>query len=219
MGSKRGVPVRKSISTNNLILKGIPAEYINCSLDNFVENDSTKELIERYIDNIHSMYEDRVCLAFYGANGTGKTYLASIIVKEAYRHRYKSHLTTLAHYMDLMFTPNKTEDIKEELKYINEAEFLVIDEVGKENFTKTQSNVTLLEDLLRQAITKGQVVILISNLPLEDVGGVEGLYTLYGKSVESIIEGDFVKLEFNLKDYRPKVLKNKKGIQILTGCH
>lgn len=217
MGSKREVPARRSISRSNLILKGVPAEYLDCSLDKFVDNDDTKELIGKYIDNIHDMFEDRVCLAFYGANGTGKTYLASVIVKEAYRNRYKSHLTTLAHYMDLVFSPNKTEQMQDELKYISEAEFLVIDEVGKENFTRTQSNVTLLEDLLRQAITKGQVVILISNLPLEDVGGVEGLYTLYGKSVESIIEGDFVKLEFNLKDYRPKVLKQKRGIQILTG--
>lgn len=217
MGSKRNVPMRDTLSRRNLVLKGIPAEYIDATVDDFVENDDTKDLIARYIDNMHDMYEDRVCLAFYGANGTGKTYLSSIIIKEAYRRRYNSHMTTLAHYMDLCFNPKKTPEIHEELKCISDAEFLVLDEVGKENFTKTQSNVNLLEELLRQSVVKGQVVIICSNLPLEDVGGVEGLYSLYGNSVKSLIEGDFVKLEFNLKDYRPKVLRKKRGIQILQG--
>lgn len=209
--------MREVISKKNLILKGIPAEYADATLEDFVDNEETKELIFKYIEHMHDMYEDRVCLAFYGANGTGKTYLSTVLVKEAYRRRYNSHMTTLAHFMDLSFNPNKTPEMREELKFISEAEFLVIDEVGKENFTKTQSNITLLEELLRQSVAKGQVVIICSNLPLEDVGGVEGIYTLYGKSVKSLVEGDFVKLEFNLKDYRPKILRKKRAIQILRG--
>src|SRR3712207_941602 len=103
MGSKRNVPMREKLSKENLILKGIPAEYIDCNLDNYDSDEDTKSLIQRYIVDLHTMYEDRVCLAFYGANGTGKTYLSSIIVKEAYRRRYSSQMTTLAHYMDLTF--------------------------------------------------------------------------------------------------------------------
>lgn len=215
MGSKENVPMRTRISRQNLILKGIPAEYIDCDLDHYVSDVETKDLVEKYINNMHSMYDDRVCLALYGANGTGKTYLSSIIVKEAYKRRYSSQMTTLAHYMDLCFSPDKTTEQWEELKSIKEAEFLVIDEIGKENFTKTQSNINLLEELLRQAVAKGQVVILCTNLPLEDVGGVKGLYSLYGKSVKSLIEGEFVKIKFDSKDYRPNVLRKKKGIQLL----
>ena len=124
-------------------------------------------------------------------------------------------MTTLAHYMDLCFRKDKTTEVKEELKYISEAEFLVIDEVGKENFTSSQSNINLLEELLRQAVVKGQVVILCSNLPLEDVGGVEGIYSLYGKSLRSLIEGDFIKVKFSLSDYRPNVLKQKRALHLL----
>lgn len=215
MGSKRYVPMRKSISTENLILKGVPAEYIECNIESYTDNNSTKKLVKNYIENIHTMYEDRVCLLFYGSNGTGKTLLSSIIVKEAYRRRYSSHITTLAHYMDLCFSKEKSEEQQEEIHHIREAEFLVIDEVGKENFTKTLSNISLLEELLRGAVARGQVVIVCTNLPLEDVGNVQGLYSLYGKSIASLLGGEFLKVKFNADDYRPNILKQKKGVVAL----
>ena len=96
---------------------------------------------------------------------------------------------------------------------INESHFLVIDEVGKETFTKTGSNINLLEETLRNAI-KGQVIILCTNLPLEGEGG---LYEQYGASIQSLIDGSFVKVEFNNADYRPVVLHQKKALKLLLG--
>jgi DNA replication protein DnaC len=211
MSSKRDVPMRTSISKSNLILKGIPGEYLDYTLDDYEGDPDTKDLIERYINNLHTMYEDRVCLSFFGANGAGKTMLASIIVKEAYRRRYNSHMTTLQHLMELTFNRDKTVEMKDELKYINESEFLVIDELGKENFVQSQSNIALLEGIMRNSVTKGQVLILCTNLPLEE------LYEMYGKSIQSLIEGDFMKVEFTEQDYRKKVTKNKRGVRILLG--
>lgn len=217
MGSKRGVPMRSLLSKRNLLLKGIPAEYIDCDIESYVNDEEKKELYQKYIDNMDTMYEDRVCLANYGANGTGKTYLSCILIKEAYRRRYKSHITTLAHLIDLMFTPDKTEEIRAELKCIRDAEFLVIDEVGKENFNKSLSNIALLEETLRRAVVNGQVVILCTNLSLQDIGDVKGLYSQYGKSIKSLVEGDFVKIKFDAKDFRTVVKNKKKGIKLLKG--
>lgn len=217
MGTKRQVPVREHLSRNNLLLKGIPAEYVDSTLDDYKSDNEIKKIVTRFVEEIHTMYEDRVCLCFYGSNGTGKTFLASIIVKEAYRHRYTSHITTMAHYMDLCYTPAKTKEIEEELYYIRNAEFLVIDEVGKEQFTASGGNVTLFEELLRNAVANGNIIIICSNLPLEDAGGKQGLYSLYGKSVRSLVEGDFVKVKFNQSDYRHNIMNKKKGFSILKG--
>lgn len=217
MSSRRGTPQRESLSPTNLLLRGIPAEYLDCDIDDYVQSEEKRELIERYIENLHTMYEDRICLVMYGANGTGKSYLASIIVKEAYRHRYDSMMITLASYMDLCFKPDKSQEDYDALLRIKKADFLVIDEVGKENFTKTGSNINLLEELMRQALTSGQVLIICTNLPLEDMDKAKGLYSQYGRSIKSLIEGGFVKVEFEEKDYRKTVLKQKNGLKILLG--
>jgi DNA replication protein DnaC len=160
------------------------------------------------------MYEDRVNMCLYGANGAGKSFLSSLIVKEAYRLRYSSYMTTLASMIDLNFKGNKSQDDYERIKFIKSADFLVIDEIGKETFTKTSSNIALLEETLRNAVKTGQVVILCTNLPLEEEGG---LYEQYGASIQSLIEGSYVKIEFDGKDYRPTVFKKKKALAILQG--
>ena len=158
------------------------------------------------------MYEDRVNLCLYGANGTGKTFLSSLIVKEGYRLRYKTALITMQGLIDLYFKPNKTEEDWDKIKMIKEADFLVIDELGKENFTKSGSNINLLEETLRNAVTKGQVIIICTNLPLEGEGG---LYHQYGASIKSLIDGSFVKLEFDNSDYRPIHLNKKESNKVI----
>src|SRR3712207_2299348 len=175
-------------------------------------NKDKREFILKYINNLHDMYEGKVCLCFYGANGTGKTLLASILVREAYRHRYSSSIVTLSRLIDLTFSANKSQEDIELLDYIRNSEFLVIDEVGKENFNKTGSNINLLESILRQATTQGQIVILCTNLPLKGEGG---LYEQYGASIKSLIAGNYVKLEFTGNDYRPFVTKQKKAMELL----
>lgn len=201
MSSKRNIPPRKSLSVANLRYRGIPASYLNYTLKDYTASKSKSKFYGAYLDNLHSMYEDRVCLLQYGANGTGKTMLASLIVKEGYRLRYDTYMTTLSAYMSLLFKQRDAEE-QELLNYIQRCEFLVIDEVGKENFTSTGSNINILEDLLRNATQRGQVIVLNTNLNLEE------LYSQYGSSIQSLLNGEFTTLKFTEKDHRPKVKGN-----------
>lgn len=211
MGSKRNAPPRERLTVENLILRGVPYEYIEGTLEDYVQDGDIKVFFERYLNHLHDMYEDRINLCLYGANGTGKTFLASLIVKEAYRLRYTSYMTTLANLIDVTFKPNKTEEDWQIIKTVKEADFLVLDEVGKETFNKNLSNVNLLEETLRNAVKTGQVVILCTNSHLDD------LYKKYGASIKSLIEGSYAKLEFEDEDYRGAVLKKKRALSILAG--
>ena len=201
MSSKRNVPPRNNLSVANLRYRGIPSSYINYTLKDYTASSSKSKFYKTYLKHLHSMYEDRVCLLQYGANGTGKTMLASLIVKEGYRLRYNTYMTTLSAYMSLLF---KQRDEEEQvlLDYIQRCEFLVIDEVGKENFTSTGSNINILEDLLRNATQRGQVIVLNTNL------NVDELYSQYGSSIKSLLKGEFTALKFTEEDYRPEVKGN-----------
>lgn len=214
MPSIRDVPPRTTLSVQNLLLRGVPNEYIEGTLDSYVQDDEVKDFFNKYLTHLHDMYDDRVNLCLYGSNGSGKTFLSSLVVKEAYRLRYNSAITTMANLIDLTFKYDKTPEDFEKIKTYRSANFLVIDEVGKENFTKTGSNINLLEEILRSAVVEGQVVILCTNLPLE---GERGLYKQYGASIKSLINGSFVKLEFDNDDYRPTHQKKKRALRILAG--
>lgn len=206
----RGLPVRHKLVKGNLIYRGVPSEYTEAILEHY-DNEPKRTFFKRYLTHMDDMYEDKMHLILYGNNGTGKTYLSSILVKEAYRQRYDSCMITLAQLMDITFNSSKNEEYQSKLEYIRRCHFLVIDEVGKEQFTSTGSNKSLLEDTLRRADTIGQVVIICTNMPMEQ------LYSTYGQSIQSLIHGNYTKLEFNFKDGRMGARAKKKSLGILKG--
>ena len=207
-------PVRTTLSVKNLMYRGVPREYIHADLDEYPIEENIRELFARYMDYLDEMFEDKINLILYGSNGSGKTYLSSLVVKEAYRRRYTSFMVTLKSFIDMHFKRDKDELIAEKLDEIVNSEFLVIDEVGKETFDKSQFNITVFEELLRERDTQGKPTIICTNLPLEERGG---LYEQYGKSIQSLIDGNFIKVKFESEDNRHDVTRKKRGIQLLLG--
>lgn len=201
MISRENVPPRKHLSEANLRYRGIPASYISYTLQDYKASREKKNFYKAYLDNLNLMYKDRVCILQCGANGTGKTMLASLVVKEGYRLRYNTCMITLSAYINLLFK-QRTPEEQDYLNYIQSCEFLVIDELGKENFTASGSNINVLEDLLRNATQKGQVIILNTNLNKKE------LFEQYGASIKSLVDGDYTTLKFKEEDYRPIVKKN-----------
>lgn len=209
MKSNRDLPVRTRVSANGLIHAGIPRDYVNFSINDFI-GDVSKKVAVRYMNNIHDMYEDKQDLLLNGDNGTGKTMLASILLKHAYFHRYRIAMLTMSTLLELTFNQRNPE-YQERLKEIRDAQFLVIDELGKETFTATGSNKNLFENFLRTAHVSGQVLIVCTNMDVASIG------EQYGKSVASIIDGTFGKLTFSDSDKRKSVQRGKKSMRLLAG--
>jgi DNA replication protein DnaC len=204
-------PVRRTISSKNLSYRGVPKEFHNAYIDEYPIADEFKDLFVRYMDNLPIMFEDKVNLILYGANGAGKSYLSSLVIKDAYIKRYSAYRVTLQNYIDLHFKRHN-EDVAIKLDKIATAEFLVIDEVGKETFAKNQFNIIVLEELMRHRDTLGYPTIICTNLPLDSDGG---LYSQYGNSIKDLIEGNFVKVEFVGESNRHDVSKKKRGVNLL----
>jgi DNA replication protein DnaC len=206
-------PRRTRISAANLAYRGVPREYHNAHIDEYPIDTDFKDLFSRYMENLEVMFEDKVNLILYGSNGSGKTYLSSLVIKDAYIKRFSSFRVTLQGYIDLQFKKDE-EEIREKVDKIENAEFLVLDEVGKETFAKNQFNIIKLEELLRQRDTIGRPTIICTNLPLEGDGG---LYKQYGNSIKDLIEGNFLKVEFVGESNRHSVSKKKHGVNLLMG--
>lgn len=178
-------PIRTTLSNKNLINMGVPKALLDLSLEDLDLSEKILDYVQGYIDNIDNSFKYNKGLFLYGSNGTGKTSIASIIIKEAYKHRYTAKRMTWVDYMTLYTRAwgcnnfelkMHTEDV---IKDIKDREFLVLEEIGKEQDNKLA--MTLLEDLLRHREDKGFPTIICTNLAPKSV--VER----YGASIESLI--------------------------------
>lgn len=193
-------PIRTTLSNKNLINMGVPKALLDLSLEDLDLNEKILDYVQGYMDNIDNSFKYNKGLFLYGSNGTGKTSIASIIIKEAYKHRYTAKRMTWVDYMTLYTRAwgcnnfelkMHTEDV---IKDIKDREFLVLEEIGKEQDNKLA--MTLLEDLLRHREDKGFPTIICTNLAPKSV--VER----YGASIESLIKGNMTPIKLVGKDNR-----------------
>lgn len=208
--TRREVAPRETLSSKSLAVIGIPRLLFDAELEDYNEDEEVKTVISRYIKYIHDMYEDCVNLTFYGKNGNGKTFLTSIIVKEAYRHYYSSFRTTVARYISVLWKSDKDEKDYQLIDRIKNTEFLVLDELGKEPNTSKGNELIALDELMKYREEQGFPTIICTNLNLEDVK------KNYGATFNSMIQQS-VKLEMRGDDKRRDTFKNRKGVSLLLG--
>lgn len=209
--SKR--PVRTVVSEDSLKLIGIPKSFRGNTLKDFdvkgkSELKKVKGLVQAYIEDLDSNFENNKGLFLYGSNGVGKTMLSSIILKEAYRHRYTSRRSTFVEYVDKytkVWNAKSAEEkatLEDELyTYYKAVEFLVLEEVGKEIDSKVSAPI--LEDLLRYREDNGLVTIVCTNL------NISLMTERYGESCISLLKGNTTPVMIECEDKRATVFKKR----------
>lgn len=192
-------PLRKKVSETSLVLLGIPKKFCSKTIDDFNTYDldsliKVKQYIVSYINNIEFNIKENRGICFIGSNGVGKTMLSCIILKEVYKHRYSCYRITYAKYIN-SYTENWKESIEiSEYEYYLNAEFLVLEEIGKEIESKLSKPI--LEELLRYREEKGLVTIICTNLVSSKIK------ELYGESVCSLINGNMDIIKITGRDRR-----------------
>lgn len=212
-------PKRTSLSPLNLTRRGVPKAFHECTiedLDDFGSPERAKvlEFITDYIENLPQKYEQNTGLFMYGSNGVGKSFIASLIVKEAYVYRYTSKRCTFVDYINayteswsIKNAEEKEEAIGHFYRNFKAVEFLVLEEIGKEVESKLAPS--LLEDLLRFREERGYVTIICSNITPKEVA------ERYGTSIGSLIKGNFTPITLVGKDKRAEVYKHRVDKEVM----
>lgn len=202
--SKR--PVRTVLSDMALDVIGVPVNMRTKSMDDFDTFGKrsladVKSFMVDYLSFIDRRYEESKGLFLYGSNGVGKTFIASMVLIEAYRHRYSAKRVSFAEYVQIYtraWNASSVEQREElESQWYTEykaVEFLVLEEIGKEIDSKIAAPI--LEDLLRYREDKQLPTIVCTNLDVEMVE------ERYGISVVSLIQGNMTPILIEGKDKR-----------------
>ena len=195
-------PRRTYLNPKSLSYIGIPKSMQNISISDLdIPSEKYKKVIDfvkAYLFDIPIVsLSDIKGICFMGSNGTGKTLLASLILKEAYTCRYSCKRITFTQYVsiytenwgnsDSPSSPLTAEDIKN-------VEFLVLEEIGKEIDSKVTAPI--LEDLLRYREDNGLVTIICTN------SDVKSLTARYGESIMSLIAGATTRITLTGTDFR-----------------
>jgi DNA replication protein DnaC len=182
---------------------GIPKEFWYHELLK-IDNVGLRGVVERYIAGIEKMYENGIGLMLVGPNGTGKTLASVVILKGAIRHDYTGYFTSLGEVISATLAGWANPEAKEDFEHrIQNTQFLVLDDVGKEYRAKSGISEIIFDNLIRYRSQNMLPTLFTSNKPLAEIG------TEYGKSLESLVSGRCLVAEVTGTDFRRTVLQQK----------
>lgn len=163
-------------------------------------------MFQDYAENIHDNFDEGTGFSLFGNNDNGKTTIASVLLREAYRARYTVKLITAEELSVLSRDFDNPESLDELEKIVNEYDFLVIDEIGKETEGKSKYNQIILERVLKTRIEKLQLpTITITNLDPND------FRERYGNTIYSVIQYlQPIVITYSLYFRKPRKIIRKK---------
>lgn len=157
--------------------------------------------IAEYTKNLTNARKKGISLLLAGSNGTGKTLLATSILKTAIRKGFSAQMTSLGGiiqvYTDGWADPRKRQIFDERIK---NSDFLLIDDVGKEYQAKNSDLTEIMFDnLIRYRVFRRKPFILTTNTSPTD------LKNRYGNSLMSLLQGKTINLRVVDGDYRKAI--------------
>jgi len=188
------------------IRSNIPYEYWFKDLSDFHGRREYEKEVKDYIDNIDNYYKHAVGVFLWGKNGTGKTLLAVTIIKAALEKKYNCFFVSYSEILSMFTSSWKSDSAKLAFeKNIENSDFLIIDDLGKEN--KSSLSESILDKTIRY---RRSPTIITSNR------NVEELKTDYshrcGESLVSLIYGKMIHMHMLGSDFRKDISSKLKEI-------
>lgn len=163
---------------------------------NMTEKENMKSIYDTAIKFCEK--EDVKNLLFYGGCGVGKTFLSSCIAKRMMDMGktvvYVTAVNLFSEYEDYKFGRRKDNDFEKTLDMMEQADLLIIDDMGVE--VPTPLSKQFLFDMVDKRIGLKKKMIISTNMT------VQGLIRLYTERIESRLFESFIILRFEAEDIR-----------------
>lgn len=180
-------------------------DYWEVDFNNFKGPEKPKALTHKYLCNLEEMKDKGIGLLYVGPNGPGKTTLAMIAMKYLIRARWNVYCTSLGEIIETIQKTWKDKDSEsDEHTFIDRcrrADFVLIDDVGKEHRGQSGFVQTVFDNLIRFRVQNRLPTFLTTNLTKSE------LNQAYGESVMSLLDGKLLPVTVTGDDHRQTELK------------
>ena len=141
---------RRKLSESDIFRMQLPKNFWNAKEEGIKpENSDHKKYILKYVNNINKMYEENVGLGLWGKNGSGKTAMLSIVLKEARRWGYTALFVRAEQIRSAEIDGTKFESKISLIDRARTVDFLGIDDLGKEHRGESAYSVNLIHSIFR----------------------------------------------------------------------
>ena len=180
---------------------GIGKTYQTLSWED-LDDDRIYAQVRGFVENPEYVRRGRG-LILTGSLGSGKTMVATLILKQLVRQGYTCYSTLFSQMIE-MYTAGWRSN--EERKYFNqkvvEADVLLLDDVGRELRRSNALQESTFDSVLRSRVQNGRSTLITTNMTLEELGAEEG----YGSAILSLLREKSQAIEVQTtSDYRGKV--------------
>ena len=180
----------------------IPEIYIDMDLNAYKLYSENQKGLIKYLNNyIGTPLLDKKNLVFVGNQGTGKTLMSMIILKEVIRKGYNINFIRCKQFFEEIQCLRESDyGYMSLIRESKHTDFLVIDEIGRHKGSDYEKDI--LFDIINDRIEQRKKMILISNLRLTQSLNGEKVFTDFidGSRISDKRYWDI--LFFNWQDYR-----------------
>jgi DNA replication protein DnaC len=190
-----------------LLAANVPREFWTVEGLEFERNVDHRATVEEYTLDLAAARRTGRGFLMAGSNGVGKTASACVVLCRAARAGYSIGYVTVHDFVTSTIPASRDPDLDRWRRDLLEAEFLVLDEVGKEHKAAGSEFVTSeLDSLLRWRRGEFRPTVLCTNLEPRDFAAPDR----YGASLWSIVRDRVEVLKFRDGDFRTELKRRKR---------
>lgn len=193
------------------------AKFQQCTFENFEVDEMNKQyfnIAKRYVDRFQDMKKENIGLLFFGAPGTGKTYLAFCIANALLEKLVPVIAISSIGLLNKIKDTYRRYGSEGEVEIINNlknASLLILDDLGAENSTDWAKEK--IYEIIDSRYRYGKPLIITTNLTLdqlrEKMTGEDGIYRTYDRIIEMCTP-----IEIKGKPRRIEAAKGKEKLLI-----
>jgi DNA replication protein DnaC len=201
MGGVEGM-ARRKLTVGDVRRANLPERYWETSLRAIPDSMDYKQKVERYLRNLPDMLNNGIGLYLWSVeNGTGKTSISSLIVKEALRYGKTVFFEESSRLKTMLINKEQFEEGLSIEQRIEMVDLLVLDDIGKEYRTASGYAENVIETLVRARVQKVRTTVMTGNVHPRD------LQKVYSEDFAALLKESMIPVHVTGYDFREERAK------------